>query len=228
MARWRRIAPGGTVYHVLNRANNRSQIFFADADYHAFVCLLCDAARRTGMRVLAYCVMPNHWHLILWPIEDGALGRFVHWLTVAHAHIYRIRTDTMGDGDVCQGRYRSFPVQTEGYYYNVVGYVEANAFRAGLVNRAEEWRWSSLHERVNDSGFVTAGPIELPDGWVELVNQMPPAHEMEVLRSCAQGGRPYGSDAWIDDAAARCALEHTVRSRGRPRRSVTRETLCLV
>jgi putative transposase len=115
MARWRRIAPGGIVYHVLNRANNGSQIFFADADYDAFIRLLCDAARRTGMRILVYCVMSNHCHLVLWPIYDGALCRFVHWLTVVHAHIYRIRTDTIGEGHVYQARYRSFLVQTEGY-----------------------------------------------------------------------------------------------------------------
>ncbi len=219
MGRWRRVAPGGLVYHVLNRANNRSQIFFADDDYHVFVSLLFDVARRTGMRVLAYCVMPNHWHLVLWPIEDGSLCRFVHLLTVTHAHLHRRRTNTVGEGHVYQGRYRSFPIQAEGYYYNVVRYVEANAYRAGLVQTAQDWKWSSVRERASHSERVSAGPIDLPEGWAQLVNQIPLAHELQLLRRCAQDGRPYGSEAWIDRTAERCALDHTLRSGGRPRKS---------
>ncbi len=217
MARWRRFAPGGIVYHVLNRANNRSQIFFADSDYDLLVDLIFAAARRTGVRVLAYCVMPNHWHLLLWPIEDGTLWRFAHWLTVNHVRSYRRQTDTVGLGHVYQGRYRSFPVQTERYYYNALRYVEATAFRARLVNGAEQWRWSSAHERASATTRLAAGPLELPSDWRELVNCGLPDHDLRTLRVCAHEGRPYGSDTWVEEAAIRCGLEHTLRGRGRPR-----------
>src|SRR5690349_18090492 len=85
MPRTARVAPGGVVFHVLNRGNARSPIFEADGDYAAFLRALAETlARFPRLRLLAYCLMPNHWHLVLWPASDGELGRFMQRLTVTH------------------------------------------------------------------------------------------------------------------------------------------------
>ncbi|MEO6112095.1 MAG: transposase, partial [Nitrospiraceae bacterium] len=84
MGRPLRAAPGGLVYHVLNRANGRQALFDDDGDYAAFERVLSEAQKRIAMRLLAYCVMPNHWHLVLWPHRDGDLSRFISWLTLTH------------------------------------------------------------------------------------------------------------------------------------------------
>ncbi len=228
MSRWRRHAPGGIVYHVLNRAAKRSQIFFGPDDYGLFIALLFDAARRLGMRVLAYCVMPNHWHLVLWPAEDDSLAGFLHRLTVTHARTFRSLTGTVGEGHVYQGPYRRFPVETESYYYNVMRYVEANALRAGMVERAQDWKWSSASERAAGELSVVAGPLPLADDWLTLLNVPLPEDHLHAIRVCAHDGRPYGSEVWVGAISGRCALEHTLRSHGRPRRCIVGGTVLAV
>lgn len=84
MGRPPRDARGGIVYHVLNRANARMTIFEKSPDYAAFEEILQEAVERVDMRLLAYCILPNHWHLVLWPKKDGDLSRFTGWLTLTH------------------------------------------------------------------------------------------------------------------------------------------------
>ena len=145
MGRPKRAADGGLVYHVLNRANARMTIFESDADYAAFEQVLEEAVERTPTRLLAYCVMPTHWHLVVWPQEDGALSRFMAWLTLTHTHRWHAQRHSAGTGHVYQGRFKSFPVQADEHFYTLCRYVERNALRAKLVPRAEQWRWGSLH-----------------------------------------------------------------------------------
>ena len=138
-----RQTPGGLVYHVLNRANARRPIFETRGDYLAFEQILADAQRRTGMRLLAWCLMPNHWHLLLWPVGDGELSHFVGLATLTHVQRWHAYHGTAGSGHLYQGRFKSFLVQDDAHLLNVCRYVEANALRAGLVARAEDWRWGS-------------------------------------------------------------------------------------
>ena len=105
MPRTARIAPAGVIFHVLNRANARMKIFEAAGDYHAFESLLAEAVLRVPMRLLAYCLMPNHWHLVVWPERDGELGRFMHRLTTTHARRWHGRRGTEGSGHLYQGTY---------------------------------------------------------------------------------------------------------------------------
>ena len=139
------VAEGGLVYHALNRANARQTIFDDDGDYEAFERVLAEAVDRHVMRLLAYCVMPNHFHLVLWPRADGDLSRFMRWLTLTHTQRWHAHHHTAGTGHLYQGRFRSFPVQDDGHLLTLCRYVERNALRAGLVGRAEDWRWGSLH-----------------------------------------------------------------------------------
>src|SRR6188472_674637 len=163
MGRPHRAAEGGYVYHVLNRANARMTIFDDDGDYEAFETVLVEAVERTKTRLLAYCVMPNHWHLLVWPRKDGELSRFVGWLTLTHTQRWHAYRRSAGSGHVYQGRFKSFPIQQDEHFYTVARYVERNAVRANLVRRAENWRWSSfyrwLYGNAEAQALLTAWPL---------------------------------------------------------------------
>ncbi len=222
MARPLRNALGGIVYHVLNRSNGRVALFEGDGDYLAFEQVLGQAHERTPVRILTYCVMPNHWHLLLWPSEDGQLSEFMRWLTVTHTQRWHAHHETSGTGHLYQGRFKSFPVQSDAHFLTVARYVERNALRAGLVARAEGWRWGSLWRRTRgdrEARSLLAGwPTRPPRSWVERVNRPESEDELAALRLCVVRGRPFGSPEWLTRAARRLGLETTLRPRGRPRK----------
>ncbi|HUU22923.1 MAG TPA: transposase [Phycisphaerae bacterium] len=211
---------GGMVYHVLNRSNARRQILDSPADYELFEQVLEQAHQRVAMRTVAYCPMPNHWHLVLWPRADGDLSEFMRWLTVTHTQRWHAAAGTAGTGHVYQGRFKSFPVQSDVHCLRVCRYVERNALRAGLVPRAEDWRWGSLWRRQSGGAeaLLRPGPVGLPEDWLELVNQPLSQEELDALRLCANRGRPYGGPIWTKRTAARLGLASTLRRRGRPRK----------
>lgn len=222
MGRPLRMAVGGIVYHVLNRANGRLTIFETDGDYKAFERVLVEAVERMQMRVLAYCLLPNHWHLVLWPRADGDLSKFVGWLTLTHTQRWHAHRDTAGHGHLYQGRFKSFPVQRDEHFLSVCRYVERNPLRAGLVPQAEAWRWSSLWWREQSHGtavkWLSAWPVEQPRTWLRLVNAAEGHEELVRLRRCVSGGQPFGSTSWVLRVAKRLGLESTLRLRGRPKR----------
>src|SRR5437870_9942228 len=159
MGRPLRNSLGGYVYHTLNRGNGRETIFTKDGDYQAFLRVLCLTQQHVpGVRLLAYCLMPNHWHLVLWPHEDGELSDFMHWLTLTHTQRWHAHYQNIGGGHLYQGRFKSFPIESDEHYLTICRYVERNAARAGLAGRAEEWRWNSLAQRQ----ISAANPGALP------------------------------------------------------------------
>lgn len=168
MGRPLRVAPGDFVYHVLNRANGRVSLFETERDYAAFERVLVLACERIAMRLLAYCVMPNHWHLVLWPRQDGDLSRFMGWLTLTHTQRWHAQHRTVGHGHLYQGRFKSFLVEHSDALFTVCRYVERNALRAGLVERVEQWRWGSAWKRVGGASAVplSAWPVNQPVDWV--------------------------------------------------------------
>ena len=222
MGRPKRADDGGLIYHVLNRANARMTIFETDEDYAAFESVLEEAVERTRTRLLAYCVMPNHWHLIVWPRQDGELSRFVGWLTLTHTQRWHAQRHSRGSGHVYQGRFKSFPVQGDEHFLSVCRYVERNALRANLVERAEKWRWCSLHRRrpsaVGGKSWLSAWPLERPRRWVALVNAAETEAELTALRRSVQRGRPFGETLWTDQMVRRLGLETTLRPQGRPKK----------
>lgn len=224
MPRNLRLAQGGMTYHVLNRANARERLFLHDGDYKAFERVLTEAAERFAMRVLSYCVMPNHWHLVLWPRNDGDLSVFMAWLTATHSHRWRTSHRSVGFGHVYQGRYKSFPVQNETHLHTVCRYVERNPARARLVVQAQDWRWGSLWRHMagnaEDRSLLTEWPVQRPTNWLDLVNAPLPELELVSVRTCVLRNRPLGAAAWQIHVAARLGLEATLRARGRPRKGV--------
>jgi len=222
MPRRLRLATGGVVYHVLNRRVGGLPLFQKAADYAAFEGVLEEGYDRTGMRIVAYCLMPTHWHMVLWPRTDGELSEVLHWITLTHTQRWHAHRETSGTGPVYQGRFKAFPVQTDVHFLTVVRYVERNALRAGLVDRAEEWRWSSLWRRERGDkkarAFLSEWSVNRPRNWVAWVNQPETETELEVLRRSVQRGRPFGGEMWVHRMAKRLGLESTLRPRGRPRK----------
>ena len=229
---------GGMVCHVLNRANARLPLFECPADYELFEQTLEQAHQRVAMRTLAYCVMPNHWHLVLWPRADGDLAEFMRWLTVSHTQRWHAAHRTAGTGHVYQGRYKMFPVQARrvslagrrqgvldkgSSIWAVLRYVERNALRAGLAARAEQWRWGSLWRRTqgdaDQCALLSDPPSVWPTNWVKWVNRPQTEEEEQALAICIARGRPFGTPEWVAAAASKLGLETTLRPRGRPKKS---------
>ncbi len=223
MPRRPRLAAGGIVYHVLNRRAGRLPLFTKPADYAAFERVLREAYEATRVRITAYCLMPTHWHLVLWPRADAELSEVMRWITVTHTQRWHAHRHTAGLGPVYQGRFKSFPIQTDEHFLTVARYVERNALRAGLVERAEDWRSGSLWVReygdANQQAWLSAWPVERSRNWRAWVNRAETTSELEALRTSVQRGRPFGTESWQRRMARRLGLESTLRPRGRPRES---------
>jgi putative transposase len=215
-----RTAPGGLVYHVLNRANGKRRIFHHDRDYLAFERVLAEVQERVPRRILAWCVMPNHWHLLLWPQLDRELSDYMRLVTLTHTQRRHAHLASAGTGHIYQGRFKSFVVQNDAHFLAVSRYVEANALSGKLVQRAEDWRWGSLwrvlREKADQPPRIHPWPVTRPSGWFEYVNQPAGAAERRALRGSAQRGTPYGDEAWVKNVAEQLGLQSTLRPRGRP------------
>jgi putative transposase len=220
LPRTARACSGGYTYHVLNRGNARSTVFHKAEDYGAFIEMMAEASVRVPMRILAYCLMPNHFHLAVWPSGDNDLSRWMHWLMTTHVRRYLRHYHS--SGHVWQGRFKAFPVQEDEHLLTVLRYVERNRLRARLVERAEAWPWSSLR-------WLSApdrSPVRLESGterrgklWVEGVNAASADVELETVRESIRRDRPFGSPAWTVETARDLGLEYSLRPRGRLRTS---------
>ncbi len=222
MPRIQRIDVGDIVYHVINRANARMQIFNTDEDYDLFEKVLEEAREKFGMRILSYCVMPNHWHLVLYPKQDGNLQTFIGWFSMTHTQRWHSSHKTIGSGHLYQGRYKSFPVETSQYLIQLFRYVERNPLRAKLVKKAEDWEWSSLwrRERGNkkQKELLSKWPVDVPYDYLTFVNIPQTADELDSLRYCVNKGKPYGNEGWIEKMVDKFGLKSTLRGPGRPKK----------
>jgi putative transposase len=204
---------------VINRGNGKAEVFHKAEDYYRFTEMMQESCVRLPLRVVGWCLMPNHFHLVLWPFGDGDLSRWMQWLMTCH--VRRYHRHYASNGHIWQGRFKAFPIQQDGHYLAVLRYVERNPVRAGLVARAEHWRWSSLcpSEGPRAIRLLSPGPVERPNRWLTLVNRTESERELDALRLCVNRGRPFGLDAWIEQIAAQLGLEAATHPRGRPRKS---------
>ena len=215
MPRRKRVAPPGVVFHVMNRAAKKSRLFDEASDYRAFQDLLSKAIGRFDVSLFSYNIMPNHWHLLLSSRADRQLSRFMHWLEVTHARRWALAKGVDGQGAVYQGRFKAIAIQADRHFVWVCRYVERNALRANLVDRAEEWPWSSLWQRLNAGcGPPLADwPVIRPADWVTQVNTPQTDGELEAFRHASSIGEPFGDAEWLKAIGL-----HPPRPRGRPRR----------
>ncbi|MBZ0137367.1 MAG: transposase [Planctomycetes bacterium] len=238
-----RKSPGDACCHVINRGNGRANVFHKEDDFLAFERILSLGCERHSMRVLAWCLMNNHFHLVLWPRRKDDLPRFMQWVTTCHVRRYHRHYE--GSGHVWQGRYKSFICQPDQHLLSVLRYVERNPVRAGMVKRAQDWRFSSawppaqkgsgtrlrqgsgasqtavepdLQPAYPLSHYLTVGPIKRPKPWLRFVNREEEAEKLERLREAVARNAPFGDDAWQKKTAKRLGLQSTIRPRGRPKK----------
>ncbi len=222
MGRALRTDIGDYVYHVLNRANARATIFRNKTDYELFEKVLEEAKETIEMRILAYTVMPNHWHLVLYPYDDGDLSKFLNWLTLTHTQRWHAKHHTIGSGHLYQGRYKSFLCEGDEHFIQLARYVERNPLRANLTLRAEDWRWGSAWRRARGTRkqkrLLSEWPVPIPRGYSTFLNEPQSEKEVDALRRAITRGSPFGSEPWTGRMIKRFNLETTVRERGRPRK----------
>jgi putative transposase len=225
MTRTARAARAGVCYHVFTRGNARQTVFHDLADFDFFTNLLIRASAVRPMCAFAWCLMPNHLHLVLRPVADDDLGQWMQWLLTSHVRYHQRRHATVGR--IWQGRFKAFPIQQDDHLLTVLRYVERNPVRAGLVDDAARWPWSSAANRRVDTGaplcsggFLLPSPVDLPQPWTEWVNQPLTEAELVSIRQCAQRQRPYGDRAWVQGVADRLGLRSTLSPRGRPASTV--------
>jgi putative transposase len=226
MPRTARKAPGGVIFHVINRGVGRQPLFDDGEDFAAFERVMGHALEAHPLRLLAYCLMPNHWHLLVCPRVEGELGRFMHRLTMTHTRRWQEHRQEVGYGHLYQGRFKSFPVQSDGHFLKVVRYIERNGLRAKLVERAEAWQWSSLWRRAHSGATDTQPtlplaewPVPLPAGWLKKVNTPQTTAEMAALRLSISKGRPFGDEQWQKRTTIRLGLQSSHRPPGRPKKA---------
>jgi putative transposase len=221
MPRPKRADEANGIYHALNRANARGEIFKKPEDYDAFERILGEGLQRYPCRILSYQLMPNHWHFVLQPAEDGAMSNFLRWVTLTHTQRYHAHYGTSGEGHVYQGRFKSFPIQDDDHFWVVARYVERNALRANFVSRAEDWKWGSLHRWLQhpeaDPKLLSRWPLSRLPNWISRVNEPLTESEIKAVRWSVKKGSPFGEETWVESIARRLDLESTLRPRGRPR-----------
>jgi putative transposase len=216
----------GLIYHVINRGNGRQPVFFKDGDYLAFLKALGDLKQRKPFALYGYCLMANHIHLLLRP-EGDTVSRIVQSLLVSHTQRFHRNRGTCGH--VWQGRFRSPVIQDDDHLLCELRYLEANPLRAGIVKRAEDYRWSSfashgqgrrdeLVDRLATYEALAVRPVTRLRRWAAYVHQDPPEAELSAIRKSNQTGLPFGETAWVRRLAEYLDLDLTIRPRGRPRK----------
>ena len=215
----------GLVYHVINRGNNRQQVFFGEGDYAAFLKAIGDLKRRKPFEVYGYCLMANHFHLLLRPLE-GSISRIMQSLLVSHTQRYH-RFHQSG-GHVWQGRFKSPVVQDDDHLLAVLRYIEVNPVRTGIVDEPRSYRWSSfaahaegtpddLLDRVEPYEQLGPNRAVRRRRWSAYVRQVPEDAELAAIRRSTETGLPFGDKHWAQQLSKQLGLDLIIRKRGRPK-----------
>ncbi len=222
MARSLRTDIGGQIYHVLNRANAKVKIFDNENDYRLFEKLLEGATTKYEVKIYAYCVMPNHWHILLKTKKDGELSKFMSWLTNTHTKKWHSLRETTGEGHLYQGRYKSFICQDNDYFLTLVRYIERNPKKANLVPNSEDWKWSSVWRRTKGDrqkkNLLSPWILKEPENYLFFLNEPQTEQELAKIEHAIKKGSPYGNDHWTIRIAKKFNLQSKLRNVGRPKK----------
>lgn len=206
----------GGIYHVINRGNMRMQVFDDSDDYEYFIELLELASKKENIEIHAYSLMPNHFHLLLVPKEEKSMSKFMQWVMTSHVRYYHAKNRT--SGHIWQGRYKSFIVQKDSYYITLIQYIESNPLRANLVKTAQEWKYSSLQERLSGRKKLLSDTyVELDKDWGKLVNTPIKEIKLKNIRNSVNRQAPLGEENWQIKIATKYDMLSTLNSRGRPK-----------
>jgi len=222
MPRAQRVDIADHYYHVINRASARLTLFESKDDYGIFESVLVEAVEKYDMGLVAYCCMPNHFHFVLKPKNDGDLSKFMYWFSMTLTLRWHAIKKTTGSGHIFQGRYKSFLIQDDEHLLTVIRYVERNPLRAKLVTDLREWKYSSLFRRLkgNDKQkkLLTKADTTLPEDYILFVQIPLTPAELESARNSVNKGVPYGKEEWRDTMVDRFKLQATMRGKGRPKK----------
>ncbi len=170
------------IYHVLNRGNNKQIVFHKEVDFHVFMSLLIKSKNKFPVLIFGYCLMPNHYHIIMQASEPVNVRRYVHWAMTCFAEYSHLEYKTTGH--IWQGRYKSILVDNDQYMLTLLRYIEGNPIWMDLVSSAGDWPWSSIKNHCQNmyNGFVDPPPFGIPRDWLRLVNTPLTGKELECLR----------------------------------------------
>jgi len=216
MGRVARIVVPGVPHHVTQRGRRRQQVFFSEADYRAYRALLAEWTAEAGLAVWAYCLMPNHVHLVVVPGEAGSLDRAMRQI---HRR-YALRVNRAQDwtGHLWQGRYGSFPMD-DAHLHGAVRYVELNPVRAGLAADAVDWLWSSArhHLGLRHDPMIADHPLrQAITDWRAYLAGPADGPAFDALRVRERTGRPLGDDAFLRRLEGLTGRRLRRRKPGRP------------
>jgi len=219
MPRQARDVAAGYIYHVLNRGNRKQTVFHSQKDYIDFFEFMKKAKEKFPIKIFAYCLMPNHYHFVLMPIQSDHLGKWIHWFTTVHAGKHHFYNQT--SGHIWQGRFKNIFVQDDYHFDTVIKYTERNPVRAGLVNAPSNWPWSSYKESLGEKSYALLDerPINLQVGWEEFVNSPIKNTELENLRKCIKTQLPYGDEKWKKKVSEQLGIQCFPKPIGRPRKA---------
>lgn len=222
MPRINRGLNNGLIYHVLNRGNGKQEIFHDRSDYSAFLKLMKEAKGKFSVEILAYCLMPNHFHMLIMPSEANELSKYMQWLLTSHVRRYHKHYGTTGH--IWQGRFKSFIIQKNDYLLTVLRYIERNPVRADLVKSAKDWKWSSHAGSLRGERRLLADefPIDLPRDWTQYVDNPLTLRELTKLRKSTNRGTPYGAPSWQIEVSEKLGLVSTLKPRGRPPKNIAK------
>lgn len=213
-----RCSTGNLVFHVLNRAVEGLTLFEHTLEFALFCDVLTEALGRVDLRLLAYSVMPNHWHLVVWTKDDNGLSSLMQWLTATHAKRWRRARGSHGRGAVYQSRFKAIAVQHDAHLLRLIRYVERNALRARLVPRAADWPWCSASAEAYGAHRppLSAWPVDRPANWNELLDSPEPVRTLRAIRGAILAGRHYGTPSWRLRTAQTLRWRSGLRQPGRP------------
>ena len=215
MARLPRVVIPGTPHHITQRGNRRERTFFEDGDFALYRDLLAEAARLAQVEIWAYCLMPNHVHIIAVPSDPDGLWRTFRRVHREYTGFINARMRVTGH--LWQGRYGSVAMD-EAHLFAALRYVALNPVRARLVERAQDWPWSSTraHLAGQDDGLVRVAPAldRVGDFAAFLGAEFDEALGYAALRKAESIGRPIGSPGWIADMEQRTGLTLLPAKRG--------------
>jgi putative transposase len=218
MPRRKRTETAGVIFHVCNRSAKRLTLFDGSEDYEAFLACFVRTQKLIPLRLFAYCVMPNHFHMVVQVTEDGQLSAFMHLFSGTHALRWNSSHKRAGQGAVYQGRFKALPVQDDEHFLTVCRYVERNPVRAKLVERPEHWAWSSFSRNDRHEWMLQLDPwpVARPAEWALIVSGEDDEEELERLRKCVRKNTPFGDRDWASRVATALRLERSTNDRGRP------------
>ena len=218
MARLARVVLPGYPHHITQRGNRRQDVFFRDEDYEAYLSLLKEWCGKEGIEIWAYCLMTNHVHLIVKPDKGSNLGRGIGEVHRRYTRMINFRENWRGY--LWQGRFASYPMH-ESWLLRAVAYVELNPVKAGMVDKAWDYRWSSVHAHLagrDEQGIVETRPLlSLIRDWRAYLAEMQGMEDEEIERH-TRTGRPLGDDDFISQAQALLGRDDLVKKKPGPKK----------